>query len=144
MNRRNLEKKLKESWACPEGCDVSTSVCRHLEKSLELPTNNTGFFTRHRVTGKKARYIYLGDLSNVIPDKNDTRPIGEIEDEFRKYISKHLTNPLQIDILVDRFVYNKTFKRIAEDRNLVNRRASDAKYYFDTIMQILRGKLSNE
>lgn len=112
MGKTNLEKNLKKKWACPEGCDVSTKPCKHIEELL--PSMGAGqYYNNDR--GKRARIIYTQDLDWFVSKAQPDTQMAEIEEQmFYELMDDAQLTEMEREVLIARVMHNLTFKRIAE------------------------------
>lgn len=106
--------------SCPYGCVVTTSICEHLENIL--PKEETGSVYWGPEKQKAMRIIYTDDLDkfskyarDMFEDLNDQ----ELFDFVQKLYSWGL-NRNTVDVMTDRFVLNKTFNEISNERGYNN------------------------
>ncbi len=109
-----LKRKRKE-WACKAGCDLSSGKpCKHLEALLPSPTG-----VRPMRPGNAIRTVYLADLERLKMTDEHYRELNLHMSEdrvkgFRKWLKSLGLDPVDVEMLEDRFVCNLTFKEMCE------------------------------
>ena len=107
MARKPQKKSSKGTWKCKHGCVVTAWPCRHLEALLPKASIKV-----------QVKLSYWADVEtlkqNVSQSYDDmiytSKPneLPDFTDMLKKLGMKHF----QIELLVDRFVYNMTFHEI--------------------------------
>lgn len=104
--KTNLEKK-PNSWVCVEGCDVSTTICSHLEK--ELPHMNYG----------KTRIAETATFSVSFFEANNPKfSLPKFTDLLKNY---GFTATWDLELLTARYFYNMSYRQIENEYNYVGK-----------------------
>lgn len=111
MGNRRLENNLKKKWVCKHGCDISTSVCEHIEELL--PSMNSGQYYNSG-SGSRAKLTYIQDVDWLGPHLSATVHPEITEIKFKQLLDEAPLTTLEKDVLSLRFIDGTTFKRIAE------------------------------
>jgi hypothetical protein len=99
------EKLWKDALAdgvCPvDGCDLTTSTCRHLDKYIDYTLNKTTGFIKKGVRRKKLRTVYTTDIDEfgIRAEVQEGHPVWDF---YKKIKSFGLARD-QIGILVRHF-----------------------------------------
>jgi len=103
---------------CPHGCDVTKTICSHLEKMLPNLREGTQF-RDHETNAPGTRVLkYVPDveaLDNVSATSKAYSPSHEDVQSFISDLVKHEFSDDEIKVMVGRFIYTQSFKEIAED-----------------------------
>lgn len=101
-------KPSKKPWKCKHGCKVTQTPCVHLEKLLSNRTGN-----------RQVKLMYRPDIERTALSPHHTQSYTELLysnphelQNFRNFLRKYALQEYQLNLLIDRFVYNKTFKEI--------------------------------
>jgi hypothetical protein len=95
----------KRTWKCNKGCKLTEEPCEHLEKLL--PKEGSGCFKP-----ENSIYRNMENLGNITLDWGTG---AQTEEGLRLMLEKHHMLEHEIEVLVERFVHNRTFKQIKED-----------------------------
>ncbi len=114
-----IKKAPAKEWICPEGCKLSATPCEHLEGLISNPNKDPRFENIHeRVSESKIdREYYDSGAGYVIPEGIRNR---SYEYKFREKMQKAGLEPIKVDILVLRFVYDQSLRDIAEELGIVS------------------------
>lgn len=103
------------SWECKEGCKPSKDPCKHLEKLL--PRMDAGLYNFSINKGKRVRYhaMSYSDVIDSMAESVDATSIKAAEIEgFKDYLSQFSLAPIDVDVLICRYVFNWTFEEIGD------------------------------
>ncbi len=122
MVKKNLKNMQLTSWACPEGCDVSKSICEHLDKILPGYEGNGKRFRAS--DGTLHRLRYTGDVDSLLRsagfNPTDGNPENSYtESDFRDFIKPFGLNAVERLVLVLTYVLNWTQAEIALEEGFV-------------------------
>lgn len=113
-----VKKKPTETWVCPEGCDLSASPCKHLERLISNPNKEPQFENKYKCIGSNVEKAYYESGAGfVIPEGIRSR---SYEYQFRAKMEKAGLEPVKVDILVLRFVYSMSLRDIAEELGVMS------------------------
>lgn len=123
MAHKNLKKK-STKWSCPQGCDLTKTICSHLEKELpklnlprEYSTSSTQAYKQilegnQEITHTEADYLNLEQKLDKLG--------------FKDY---------EIELIMDRFVLGMEIGDIAKSHGYIN------PYTVDYLLRSLKEKL---
>ncbi len=114
MDEKNSKKKSKKPWECKEGCKVTATPCKHLEKLL--PSASAGRGTDGAALIYKAN---IDEMNSLAYDYASSYSPERIKSFIKKLESIGLQE-YEITILVDRFCHNRTLAQITEDRGFTS------------------------
>lgn len=107
------KKRKSKVWSCNEGCDLSTGViCPHLESLISDKPGKPSFEGSHRLVDKPIDSFYYSSGAGFIIPEGITS--GRYETQFRRKVEKAGLTEIQVDILVNRFIYNENLREISE------------------------------
>jgi hypothetical protein len=93
-------------WECSEGCDVQTTICVHLEKSLPQMRD--------------------GKMQVATPSRTDETTFDVLtsprwdETEFRALIRSYgFVEQWDVELLVDRYVYGRSLRAIEKEHGYI-------------------------
>ncbi len=113
-----LKKKPTETWACPEGCKPGRTPCPHLEKLVGESKKQPQYESTQRYVDMDIEKAYYeSGAGYVIPDNVSNR---HYEYKFREKMEATGLEPVYVDILTLRFVYDMDLADIAEDLGIVS------------------------
>lgn len=96
-----------EKWECKEGCDVTTRICSHLERTL--PSMRDG----------KVQLAGLCAALSTVDAFNVFRPSFSLRDFESTMRSYGFTDSWDIELLTSRYFYGMSYRSIADDQNYV-------------------------
>jgi hypothetical protein len=107
MAKKRSKQQSTGTWECPEGCPVTAKPCPHLEKLLPSAE-----------AGKDGRKLVYSDnidaLSTFFYDYLPSTTDAEVRNFVTK-LQKYGLQDYEVEILVERFVNNKTIKEITDE-----------------------------
>lgn len=93
----------QNAWVCAEGCDVSKSICRHIERTL--PQMGDGRLCR-------ANDVNLSvDVIRVNHPQFDLKEFQQLMRDYGFY------EEWDLDLLTAKYFYGQSLRQIAEDFN---------------------------
>lgn len=114
-----LDLKFSETWVCPKGCKLTSTPCEHLNKLISNPSKEPTFEGTNRQVSTNVidREYYDSGAGYVIPEGIRSRAY---EYKFRAKMEKAGLEPVRVDILVLRFVYDQSLRDIAEELGIMS------------------------
>lgn len=115
---KTVSEKPSRVWFCPNGCDLSKTACPHLDqiitdKITEPRLENVNTYVGNNID----KYYYESGAGYVIPPGIKNR---SYEYKFRSKLQKAGLEPIRIDILVCRFVYDMDLRDITMELGIVS------------------------
>src|ERR1700748_3851443 len=100
--RNGLRKPSLKTWVCPHRCKLTSTPCPHLEELLPKMNNSNEFESKYKYAGNR--------VDRALPPVTDK---AEAKLKFIKKFGDGL-QPVEVDILVLRYVYDEEFGNIAK------------------------------
>lgn len=108
-------------WSC-EKCknfEKRTTPCKHLEALISESTSEPSFEGTHRRVDKRPENLYYESGAGfVIPPGIRS---GRYEAQFRNKLTKFGLQPIEVDVLVLRFVYEESIRDISEELRIISK-----------------------
>lgn len=114
MLKGSKKRSKKKRWVCKEcpGWELSPHVCKHLEALIQEPQVRQPTIMHYRdIDNFQERYTI------VIPENILN---GQWEAEFREKLKQYGLEPIFINIVVMRFLYEMSLKEIAKELEIVS------------------------
>lgn len=108
-------------WSCEvcENSEKHKTPCVHLEKLISDPIKEPTFEGTHRRVDKRPENLYYESGAGfIIPPGIRS---GRYEAQFRNKLVKQGLNPIEVDVLVLRFVYEESIRDIAEELKIISK-----------------------
>lgn len=132
----SLKPSLK-TWVCPHKCKLTAIPCPHLEKLIQpVEGSEPRFESVNKYIGNNVeKNYYESGAGYIIPPGIKNR---SYEYKFRSKLEKAGLEPVGVDVLVLRFVYNMNIMEIAEELGMFSR--STVIRLLDSNLEILKKK----
>ncbi len=105
MEKKQLKKK-PEKWACSEGCDVTSSICKHIEKSLPQISD-------YRLARVDTSTFSMDVFKAYRPEFD----LSEFVDYVRSY---GFVDPWDIELITAKYFYGMSYRQIERDFGYVS------------------------
>lgn len=105
-------------WKCSKGCKLRPTPCKHLEDLIAEKRSEPRFESVNRYVGNNVeKGYYESGAGFVIPEGIRNR---SYEYQFRDKLEKAGLEPVRVDIMTLRFVYDMSIKEIQEELGVMS------------------------